>query len=51
MIRKDNGMISVVNKKLITSVSSVLTSAPITPNDVKRRYSNGLVDDFVLRNG
>jgi hypothetical protein len=44
-------MISVVNKKLITSVSSVLTSAPMTPKDVKRRYSNGRVDDLVFKNG
>jgi hypothetical protein len=35
----------------MTSVSSVLTSAPITPKDVKRRYSNGRVDDFVFKNG
>ena len=41
IIRKHNGMISVLNKKLITSVSSTLTNAPITPNDVNRKYSNG----------
>jgi hypothetical protein len=51
MIRNDNGIISVVRRKLMTSVSSVFTNAPTTPSDVKRRYSNGRVDDFVLRNG
>jgi hypothetical protein len=30
---------------------SFLTSAPITPSDVKRRYSNGLDLEVVLRNG
>ena len=51
MMRSDKGMISVVSRKLITSVSSVFTSAPMTPSDVKRRYSNGRVDDFVFKNG
>jgi hypothetical protein len=36
MMRKHKGMISVCSKKLITSASSILTSAPMTPNDVKR---------------
>ena len=39
IILRHNGTISVVSKKLMTSFSSVLTRAPITPNDVKRRYS------------
>eukprot|EP00419_Tripos_fusus_P019603 CAMPEP_0172743802 /NCGR_PEP_ID=MMETSP1074-20121228/133253_1 /TAXON_ID=2916 /ORGANISM="Ceratium fusus, Strain PA161109" /LENGTH=127 /DNA_ID=CAMNT_0013574603 /DNA_START=268 /DNA_END=651 /DNA_ORIENTATION=+ len=41
MMRKHNGMISVCNKKLITSASSTLTRAPITPSDVSRKYSKG----------
>ena len=39
IILRHNGTISVVSKKLMTSFSSVLTRAPITPNEVKRRYS------------
>lgn len=44
-------MISVVKRKLITSVESFFTSAPITPRDVSRRYSNGRDLEVVLRNG
>lgn len=44
-------MISVVSRKLITSLESFLTSAPITPREVRRRYSNGRDLDVVLRNG
>lgn len=44
-------MISVVNKKLITSDESFLTRAPMTPSDVRRRYSNGRDFDVVLRKG
>ena len=51
MIRRHNGMISVVNKKLITSLESFLTKAPITPRDVRRRYSNGLDFDVVFKKG
>lgn len=51
MIRKHRGMISVVRRKLITSEESFLTSAPMTPSDVSRRYSKGLLLDVVLRNG
>jgi len=51
MILRQRGMISVVRRKLITSCSSVLTNAPITPKEVKRRYSNGLVLDTVWRKG
>lgn len=51
MMRRQRGMISVVKRKLITSVESFLTSAPITPSDVNRKYSNGLDFDVVLRKG
>lgn len=51
MIRRHSGMISVVRRKLITSELSFLTSAPITPSDVNRRYSNGRDFEVVLRNG
>ncbi len=51
MMRRHNGMISVVRRKLITSDESFLTRAPITPRDVNRRYSKGLDLDVVLRNG
>lgn len=51
MIRRQSGMISVVRRKLITSELSFLTSAPITPREVKRRYSKGRDFDVVLRKG
>ena len=51
IILKHNGIISVCNKKLITSVSSIFTKAPITPNDVNLKYSKGLPFETVLRNG
>ena len=35
----------------MTSVESFLTSAPITPSDVKRRYSKGRDFEVVLRKG
>jgi hypothetical protein len=44
-------MISVVRRKLITSDESFLTKAPMTPRDVRRRYSKGRDLDVVLRNG
>ncbi len=44
-------MISVCKRKLITSESSILTKAPITPRDVSLRYSNGLPLLTVLRKG
>lgn len=44
-------MISVDKRKLITSEESFLTRAPITPRDVRRRYSKGRDLDVVLRNG
>jgi hypothetical protein len=51
MIRRQSGIISVVRRKFITSEESFLTRAPITPRDVRRRYSKGLDFDVVLRNG
>ena len=51
MMRRQSGIISVVRRKLITSVESFLTSAPITPRDVKRRYSNGRDFDVVFKKG
>mmetsp|Transcript_39122 Transcript_39122/g.96293 ORF Transcript_39122/g.96293 Transcript_39122/m.96293 type:complete len:218 (-) Transcript_39122:111-764(-) len=51
MIRRHSGMISVVSRKLITSVSSILTSAPMTPRLVSRKYSKGRVLEMVLRKG
>ena len=51
MILRHSGIISVVSRKLITSVESFLTRAPITPSDVRRRYSNGLDFEVVLRKG
>ena len=51
MIRRHKGMISVVKRKLMTSDESFLTNAPMTPKDVRRRYSKGLDFDVVLRKG
>lgn len=51
IILKQSGIISVCSRKLITSESSILTNAPITPKDVNLRYSNGLPLLTVLRNG
>jgi hypothetical protein len=51
MIRRQSGMISVVKRKLMTSEESFLTSAPMTPSDVRRRYSNGRDLDVVFRKG
>mmetsp|Transcript_3544 Transcript_3544/g.5536 ORF Transcript_3544/g.5536 Transcript_3544/m.5536 type:complete len:200 (+) Transcript_3544:655-1254(+) len=51
IVRRHSGMISVESRKLITSVSSTLTSAPMTPREVRRRYSKGRVLLTVLRNG
>lgn len=50
-MRKHNGIISVVRRKLITSELSFLTKAPMTPREVSRRYSKGLDFDVVLRKG
>ena len=35
----------------MTSEESFLTSAPITPSEVRRRYSKGRDFEVVLRNG
>jgi hypothetical protein len=51
MILKHKGIISVCNRKLITSVSSIFTKAPITPRDVNLRYSKGLPFETVFKNG
>ena len=52
MIRRHSGMISVWRRKEMTSESSILTRAPITPRLVRRRYSKGrLLLMTVLRNG
>lgn len=51
IMRRQRGMISVVRRKLMTSVESFLTSAPITPSEVSRRYSNGLDFEVVFKNG
>lgn len=51
MMRRHSGMISVESKKLITSASSTLTSAPMTPSEVSRKYSNGRVFETVFKNG
>ena len=51
MIRRHSGMISVVKRKLITSLESFLTKAPMTPSDVRRRYSKGLDFEVVFRKG
>jgi len=52
MIRRHNGIISVDKRKLMTSeFSFCLTNAPMTPNDVSRRYSNGRVLDVVFKKG
>merc|ERR1719341_1855164 len=48
---QQRGIISVVSRKLITSCSSVLTRAPMTPREVRRRYSKGLVLETVWRKG
>jgi hypothetical protein len=50
-MRRQRGIISVVRRKLITSEESFLTSAPMTPSEVRRKYSNGRDFEVVLRNG
>ena len=44
-------MISVVNRKLITSVESFLTKAPMTPREVRRKYSKGRDFEVVFKKG
>jgi hypothetical protein len=51
IMRRQRGMISVVRRKLITSLESFLTRAPMTPREVRRKYSKGRDFEVVLRNG
>ena len=51
MMRKQRGMISVRSKKAITSEESILTRAPMTPKEVRRRYSKVRWREVVLRKG
>lgn len=51
MIRRHRGMISVVRRNSMVGGESDLTRAPITPREVRRRYSNGLDLDVVFKNG
>lgn len=51
MMRRQRGIISVERRKLMTSGESFFTSAPITPSEVRRRYSNGRDLEVVLRKG
>jgi hypothetical protein len=51
IIRRQSGIISVVRRKLITSELSFLTRAPMTPREVRRRYSKGRDFEVVLRKG
>lgn len=51
MIRRHRGMISVVRRKFITSEESFLTRAPMTPREVRRRYSKGRDLEVVFRKG
>jgi len=51
MIRRHKGMISVVRRNSIVGGESDFTSAPMTPREVRRRYSNGRNLDVVFKNG
>jgi len=51
MILKHKGMISVCIRNVIASVSSPLTSAPITPKEVTRRFSKGFYLAEVFKKG
>jgi hypothetical protein len=51
IILKHKGIISVVNRKLITSGLSIFTKAPITPKAVSLRYSKGLFLFTVFKKG
>jgi hypothetical protein len=52
IMRRHRGMISVDKRKLITSeLSFCLTKAPMTPREVRRRYSNGRFFEAVFRKG
>jgi hypothetical protein len=51
MILKQSGMISVVRRNSIVGGESDFTSAPMTPRDVRRRYSNGRDLEVVFKKG
>ena len=51
IILRQRGIISVYSKKLMTSVSSTFTKAPITPKDVNLKYSKLLPLETVFKNG
>jgi hypothetical protein len=51
MMRRQRGMISVVRRNSIVGGESDFTSAPMTPREVRRRYSNGLDFDVVFKKG
>ena len=51
MILRQRGMISVYSKNEITSESSTLTRAPMTPRLVSLRYSKDLPLLTVFKNG
>lgn len=51
MILRHKGIISVVSRNSIVGGESDFTSAPMTPRDVRRRYSNGRDLDVVFRKG
>ena len=51
MMRRQRGMISVVRRNSIVGGESDFTSAPMTPREVRRRYSNGLDLDVVFKKG
>jgi hypothetical protein len=51
IIRRQRGIISVVRRNSIVGGESDFTRAPMTPKDVRRRYSNGLDLLVVFKNG
>jgi hypothetical protein len=51
IIRRLRGIISVVRRNCIVGGESDLTRAPITPREVRRKYSKGRDLEVVLRKG
>jgi hypothetical protein len=51
MMRRQRGIISVESRNSIVGGESDFTSAPMTPREVRRRYSNGRDLEVVLRKG
>ena len=51
MMRRQSGMISVVRRNSMVGGESDLTSAPMTPREVNRRYSNGRLFEVVFKKG